>query len=304
MIFIRSGLADSARELANSTEIHERSIGFNYLVEENVGDARRDEVEAFDTTSDDVREVVQSYFDGSIQGLSRGHPSSTFDESLNEIALLPVTVEPNQKIIRLERIDRLIPKDPALTFDRLSEALARPDDDVLQSFIDLFLTYPGERPSFCAFKSEVDDDLRQADWLQRLIDRMGLYHHYPFDSSQTYSFALMEYTAKDVFDQAGAKGMNKPFAIATVLECQDNPAFFPVPRGTSHGFTVDLRERDPRRPSVREILHIRFDYGWRHLSRFEQWGGRDLPDLASSRDRHLAMLRNDTGRPDFGNITV
>ena len=125
---------------------------------------------------------------------------------------------------------------------------------------------------------------------------MGLYHHYPFDSSQTYSFALMEYTAKNVFDQARAKSMNKPFAIATVLECQDNPAFFPVPRGTSHGFTVDLRERNPRRPSVREILHIRFDYPWRHISRLEQWGGRDLPDIASSRASHIVTLRDAPAR--------
>ncbi|MCH8239896.1 MAG: hypothetical protein IIB62_07565, partial [Proteobacteria bacterium] len=138
MDFHRSELLDSAQALARSSEVHERSIGLNYLIEENVGDARRDEVEAFDTTSADVREVVQSYFDGSIQGVSRGHPSSTFDESLNEIALLPVTVEPNQKIIRLERIDGLMTKDPALTFDRLSEARARADDDVLQAFVDLF----------------------------------------------------------------------------------------------------------------------------------------------------------------------
>ena len=154
MDFHRSELLDSAQALARSSEVHERSIGLNYLIEENVGDARRDEVEAFDTTSADVREVVQSYFDGSIQGVSRGHPSSTFDESLNEIALLPVTVEPNQKIIRLERIDGLMTKDPTLTFDRLSEAHARGGDEVLQAFVDLFSTYPGERHRFLLSKEK------------------------------------------------------------------------------------------------------------------------------------------------------
>lgn len=304
MVFLRPALQESALTLATSAEVHERCLGFNYLVEENVSDVRRDEVELFDSGSDDVREVVQSYFDGSVQGVSRGHPSSTFDEKVNATALLPATVEPVQKIIRLERIDGLMSKDPDLTFDRLSEALARRDGAVLQSFVDLFLTYPGERPSFTSFKAEVDQDLRQADWLQRLIDRMGLYHHYLFDSSDTYSFALMEYTAKDVFDQAAAKVVNKPFAIGTVLECQNNPAFFPVPRGSSHGFTVDLCERNPRPPSVREILHMRFDYSWWHLSRLEQWSGKDLPDIESSRARHLAVLRDETGRPDFGDITV
>lgn len=304
MKFNRAGVATSATKLARSVDVHDRSIGFNYLIEENVGDLRRDHVEAFEMGTDEVREVVKAYFDGTIQGVSRGHRSTTFDVTVNSDALLPATVDPNQKIIRLERIDRVLSKDPSLSFARVHAAKASGDAVTLQAFVDLFSTYPGERPSFSAFKSEVSDDLKAPDWLSRLIDRMGLYHFYPFNSSQTYSFALMEYTAKDVLAQAKLKGIDRPFAVATVLECQDNPAFFPVPKGAAFGFTVDLRERVPPRPNVREILHMRYDYSWRNVSTLAQWGGTAEPDIGASRDRHLATLRRDTGRPDFGSITL
>jgi len=303
MKFNRTKVAASVSTLAGSVEVHESSIGFNYLIEENVGDLRRDQVEAFEMSTDDVRQIVKSYFDGAIQGISRGHRSTTFDISVNSGALLPATVDPNQKIIRLERIDRVLSKDPSLDFKRVRAARGSDDAVTLQAFVDLFSTYPGERPSFSAFKSEVDDDLKSPDWLHRLIDRMGLYHFYPFDSGQTYSFALMEYTAKDILAQATKKGIDRPFAVATVLECQENPAFFPVPKGSQFGFTVDLRERVPPRPNVREILHIRYDYSWRNVSKLAQWSGASEPDISASRNRHLATVRRDTGRADFGKIT-
>ncbi|WP_131721693.1 hypothetical protein [Pseudaestuariivita atlantica] len=213
-----------------------------------------------------------------------------------------------QKIIRLERIDRHL--EPArapiggLDFDSLLEALRTGDQHRLSALTDQFLNYSGERPSFAAFKSEVADDLKQSDWLQRIIDRLGLYHHYPFVPGKPYRFALMEYTADEVIKQARAKGVDRCFSLATVVECQDNPAFFPVPRSTSHGFTVDLRERNPKKPSVREILHIRFDYSWRHVKRLVEWSGADVPGIEAARDRHLDTLRTETGRKDFGEVGV
>lgn len=303
MQLARTELTASVLSLIASSDVHNRCIGHNYYVEENVGDVRRDAFEAIDSTSADIRQIAKTYFDATIQGVSRGHLSSTFDTALNRAALLPATIDPNQKIVRLERIDRLLSRDPDLTLDRLRDARIHGDVTHLQAFVDLFLQYPGERPSFAAFKSEVEYDLKQADWLQRIIDRVGLYHHYPYDPDDpaaTYSFALMEYSVKDVLEQGSDKGLIQPFAIAAVLECQDNSAFFPVPRGSSHGFTVDLRERNPAQPTVREILHIRFDYRAQHIARLEQWTGNSLPDIQACRDRHLGTLRTDTGRPDFG----
>ncbi|MEE4212619.1 MAG: hypothetical protein V2I43_25515 [Parvularcula sp.] len=261
-------------------------------------------METYEPGSEDVREVVYSYFVDSVQGLARGHNSSTFDESTNDLALLPASVEPVQKIIRLERIDRLLEPQGGLDFGSLVDALRTGDQHRLSALADQFQSYPGERPSFAAFKSEVSDDLKEADWLQRIIDRLGLYHHYPFVPGKPYRFALMEYTADEVIKQAHAKGADRCFSLATVLECQDNPAFFPVPRSTSHGFTVDLRERNPKKPSVREILHIRFDYSWRHVKRLAEWSGADVPDIEVARGRHLDTLRTETGRTDFGEVGI
>ncbi|MBU6165739.1 MAG: hypothetical protein KGQ52_06365 [Alphaproteobacteria bacterium] len=304
MQFNRSELNDSAVSLARSPAVDDSCIGRNYLIEENVTDQRRSVVEGYEPLAIDVREVVNSYFRDSVQGVQRGHLSSTFDETINHQALLPVSVEPTQKIIRLERIDRHLEPIGGLDFMSLTKALQDNDRHRLAALADQFLNYGGERPAFSAFKSEVSDDLNSVDLLPRIIDRLGLYHHYPFVSGKPYRFALMEYTAAEVIDQAKKKNMNRCFALATVLECQNNPAFFPVPRATSHGFTVDLRERNPAQPSVREMLHIRFDYSWRHIKRIAEWTGADTPDIVAARDRHLATLRTATGCADFGDVGV
>jgi hypothetical protein len=113
----------------------------------------------------------------------------------------------------------------------------------------------------------------------------------------------MEYTALEVFAQARPKALDRPFALATVLECQNNPAFFPVPRGAASGFTVDISSGAASLPAVREILHVRLDYRNQHVVRFGRLSGPETtPDLALSRERHLMALRAMTGRPDFGAV--
>ena len=141
MQFIRTELRASVVLLARAPESDERCIGRNYLIEENVSDQRRDEVESYEERSTDVREVV-----------NRGHNSSTFDEVINDLALLPATVDPVQKIIRLERIDRHLEPIGGLDFDSLVEALRTGDQHRLSALADQFLNYSGERPSFAAFK--------------------------------------------------------------------------------------------------------------------------------------------------------
>ncbi|MDF3063864.1 MAG: hypothetical protein K0S06_3973 [Microvirga sp.] len=302
MLLTRSDFVASLNALRASTDSEERAIGENFSFEENVSDVRRDDFEAYPGSAD-LREAADGYFRGSVQGIVRGHIPSTFVPSLNDIALLPPTVEPTQKIVRLERIDALISSEPDLGFARLSAALlARPrDDDTLTAFVNLFAIFPGERPAFVAFKAELEPDLKEQDWLTRVIDRIGLYHYFPIEDGQTYSFALMEYTAAEVFSHARPKGLNRPFALATVLECRNNPAFFPVPRGAASGFTVDLSPGPPPSSTVREVLHVRLDYGKQHVLRFGQLPGPAAkPDLAGSRARHLAGLRAATGRDDFG----
>lgn len=301
MLFTRTDLSASLADLQASADPEYSAIGENFSIEENVGDSRRDHFESYTAADSELRNAANSYFRGSVQGNIRGYASSTFAPALNETALLPSTIEPNQKIVRLERIDQLISSDPDLRFDRLEEAHRDHDDDTLTAFTNLFLAFPGERPAFVAFKAEVEGDLKEPDWVRRLILRMGLYHHFPIADGEVYHFALMEYAGTDVFSQAGPKGIVRPFALATVLECQNNPAFFPVPSGSQHGFTVDFLTETPAAPTVREVLHIRLDYGKQHVLRFGKLAGpADKPDLVAARERHFAALRSATGRSDFG----
>lgn len=295
MEFTNAALATSVRSLSASADIHASAIGDNFRIEENVCDARRDDFEALNTHQTDIAKAAESYFKLRVEGLRHGHLPSTFDAAVNNHLMLPASIEPNQKIVRLELIDAVLVEEH-WSFDRLE----RRDPNDLGVILARINQYPGERPAFVAFKSEVEDDLREPDWLARMIDRMGLYHRYGGGPGETISFALMEYTVKDVFERNRQVDVDRPFAIATALECRNNPAFFPVPQGTNHGFTVDLAERNPPRPSPREVLHCRFDYEIGDLARLGQWTTTDRPDLATARARHGDMLRRETGRADFG----
>jgi hypothetical protein len=299
MEFRHAALAASVRSLATSPDVDESAIGENFLTEENVGGQRRDRFEALNASQTNIKVAAKRYFDLHVQGSGLGHLPSTFDVAVNGHLMCPATIEPNQKIVRLERIDAILMK-AGLEFSRLKDDLSRRDANALHEFVGQFQFYPGERPSFVALKSEVEEDLDEADWLSRLIDRMGLYHHFGGAPGVTLSFALMEYKVEDVLERTRLPAIDRPFAVATVLECQNNPAFFPVPTGGDHGFTVDLVERDPPRPSPREILHCRFDYDVGHVNRLEQWTRTARPDLSAARGRHRDMLRRETGRVDFG----
>lgn len=200
-------------------------------------------------------------------------------------------MEPWQKICRLENIDHLIEPKGDIEYNRLKRALEEQDSPQLSLFAHSFQNFPGERPAFFVFKSEIAEDLKQADWTERFVDRLGLYHYYKNNTGNPRRFALMEYTVAEVIEQAREKGISRCFAVPTVLECPDNPAFFPAPHSARCGYIVDLRERIPSLPSIPEYLHIRFDYSWNHLIRLGEWNSTSLPDIALARLRHSDMQR-------------
>ena len=166
----------------------------------------------------------------------------------------------------------------------------------MSAFVALFETFPGERPAFAAFKSEVEADVAADDWLKRLCERFGLYHHL----TERGQFALMEYAAADVRAHAEGNGVDRPFALASVLESRENPAFHPVPRATANGFAVDLGKDAAARRLVREILHVRMPYKVAHLKRIGESHVNGKPDILAARAVHLDRLRAETRRADFG----
>jgi hypothetical protein len=261
-----------------------------------VGSDRAADFEGFGAIDPGLLAAVGAYFFTSVQGNRRDHTPSTFT-AMNAAALMSDGIDPNQKIVRIERIDDVL-DSRRLDFEAIRRGLAGspPDASVVAPLIRALNEYTGARPAFACFRAEVAPDLAAADWLPRLRERLGLGHFSPADG-ETWHFARMEYTAAEVFSQAA---MAQPFAVPTVLDTRASEFFFPAPAGVGFGYTVDL---DPAavRATVREFLHVRLTYEVRHMVKVAALAG-PLPatPLAAARDAHLGRVRAACGRPDYG----
>ena len=297
MKFIRNDFATELEQwrMAGSPDSR-RAQGDNLAFEENVGDARRDDFEAGTKSAASLGAALGGYFKESVQGEARRHTPSTF-LPLNGPALMSPGIERTQKIVRLEGIDAALIKD-GIDFNRLSEAVAGGDGAVMARLIRMLNRYSGARPAFACFKTEVSADLKEPDWAARLIARLGL-GHWALAPGETGRFALMEYTVEEVFAQAK---VTTPFTVPTVLETRNSEHFFPAPKGSGYGYTVDLHPgQRAGRSTVREMLHIRLTYQEKHLVRVaELQGPMVVFDLAEARDAHLERLRKQCARPDYG----
>ena len=190
MRFERKLLKDWVEMQLASPDADSRCIGHNFLIEENVSDVRRLELEAHDPESTDAKDLLSSchqiYVQGQKRNAKRGHLPSTFKIPENSPALQAVAVIPSRKLIRLVRLDRhLLPVPRGVDFDDLNQALNGGDPypifELLQKFHDL----PGERPEFTGYKSDIRRLLKKKDWLPCIIDFFGLYHHYPYNPRNT-----------------------------------------------------------------------------------------------------------------------
>jgi hypothetical protein len=292
--------ADLAR-LRSSRSAPDHAVGDNFAFEERVCDARRNAFEADGPTKSELLPLLADHFRLRVQGALRSHIPVTFT-AVNEDAIYKPDVEVNQKVVRLECIDDVLRKI-GRSFADIEEATrpGRRDNGVITQLLDQFALYPGARPAFIAFKSEVASDLGETDWLLRLRNRLGLGHYSPMPG-QRQRFALMEYLVKDVIAEwrpLEARGAQRAFAFPTVLESQGSPHFFPSPRALPSSFTVDLAGAG--QPSIREMLHIRITYMADHLVKVGELVGALAPfQLGPVRDGHLEQLRRDSGRVDFG----
>jgi hypothetical protein len=301
MEFLRADLQADLARLRSSRIAPDRAVGDNCAFEERVCEARRDAFEADGLTTNELLVLLADHFRLRVQGALRRHIPVTFT-SVNDEAIYKPDIEVNQKVVRLECIDDVLGKIRR-SFSDIEEATrpGRRDNDVITQLLDQFALYPGARPAFIAFKSEVASDLGEADWLLRLRNRMGLGHYSPMPG-QRQRFALMEYFVKDVISEwrpQEVRGAQRAFAFPTVLESQGSPHFFPSPRGLPSSFAVDLHGAS--KPSIREMLHIRITYMPDHLANVGELVGPLAPfRLGSVRDSHLEQLRRDSGRADYG----
>lgn len=303
MQFARADLRDDLARLRASRVPADRAIGDNILFEERVCDDRRTDFEDSDGSVGSLVGLQAFYFAVRVQGARRGHVPATF-AAINQDALYLADIEPNQKIVRIECLDDILGTTKR-SFAELAQALepGHRDDDLVAHIVDQFALYPGARPAFISFKSEVETDLKEADWLLRLRNRMGLGHYDPAQG-QAQAFGLMEYLVKDVITEwqpLESRGAARPFAYPTVFDSKPNCYFFPSPRDLPSSFAVDLD--GPGRNPIREMLHIRITYRPHHLVRVGELVGPLSPiRLAAARDGHLERLRRDSGRADFGTM--
>jgi hypothetical protein len=303
MQFARVDLRDDLARLRASRVPADRAIGDNFLFEERICDDRGTDFEQADGSLGSLIGLQAFYFAVRVQGIRRDHVPVTF-VAINQDALYLADIEPNQKIVRLECLDDIL-RGTKRAFAELAQAMqpGRRDENLVTHIVEQFALYPGARPAFMAFKSEVDADLKQADWLISLRNRMGLGHYDPAPG-QRQAFGLMEYLVKDVIAEwqpLESRGAVRPFAYPTVLDSRPSCYFFPSPRDLASSFAVDLD--GPGRKPIREMLHIRITYRPHHLARVGELSGPLPPvGLVAARDGHLERLRKDSGRADFGAV--
>ena len=273
-----------------------RAIGDNITFEEHIGDVRRRAFEASTTQASDIRQSLSSHYDRAIQGRRKAHVPETF-QPINERAHMPRTIEPNQRIVRVERLDVAIGKaeqDPDALIQTMADGVR--DRSIIDPVIRALNSYPGARPMFACFAAEVSTDVAASDWLPRLISRLGLGHH-ALAAGEIGHFALMQYTVGEVLNQASS---DNPLAIPTVFEACGSEYFLPAPFGQNIGFAVDL-EPGAGRNWIREFLHSRLTYTRDHMIKVARLiGPTPVVHLAAVRDAHLRRARDASGRLDYG----
>lgn len=274
-----------------------RAVGDNLAFEENVAPARGDKFEDR-TAGMPLRAALANYFHAEVEGISRSHIPCTF-RAENAAALMSSSIEPNQKVARLVRLDDALSAVEPMTYADLEAAVHRRDDTVIAPLLRRFNEYPNARPAFAAFAVELADDLAAPDWAFRLVTRLGLEHHLP-PAGERWHFGLLTYAATDVFAAAGR--IAKPFAVPTTLDSGGNPWFFPAPRDSGVGYVVDL---DPplARDLAREFLHVRIELRPAHLVRVGSVTGPDTrSDVPPLRNGHLARVRSVAARPHYAEM--
>lgn len=155
------------------------------------------------------------------------------------------------------------------------------------------------RPSFVAFEAELAADLAAADWSERLCVRLGLGHHF---SGGKVTLAVLRYTVRDVLD--AYKKDETRFCAPTVLDSRFGEYFHPAPRGCDWGFAAVLDAAANDSALVAELLHRRIDYQPEQLLRVGTVKRNPVTDadLVALRNAHVARLRRQSGRDDFGAI--
>lgn len=277
----------------------ERAMADNAWFEERVSEERRAIFEAEVANAHAPAELPdkQTWYFKNI--LCQGDPvPHTFQDAFEPARLSPVQPEPHQSIVRLEDL-RFPLERHGMNYTDLYECWRKRDMAVVDKFLSVWNEARDVRPAFATWKDMVLEELKAADWADRIRDRLGLGHYDP--ENAPIPVVLMQYTVKEVFEQAARLGVTQPFTAPTVLDGGPWPYFFPSPAGLAYGRCMPLVKTDGEHQLLAEMLHIRLPYRFDHIAAFGEIRRR-LPerDMREARNDHLTVLQIESDRFDFG----
>jgi hypothetical protein len=267
------------------------------------------------------------------EDVRRRHPLSTaFDPG--EPSLRP-GVEPNQWLIRIERIDNLLksytadsgkPVDAAEINRWIKSAQApgavkgakatsltdlgqllgggKPPSPEVEALAELTGFFNQERadgrPSFVAFDAEFPGLSSQTDWATDICERCGLAHLF---AGCPVTLALFRYRVQEVLDsQPAAYRGATVFAVPTVLDQPFYNVFLPAPGPLDWGQAVGLSPQDDCGHLAAELIHAPMDYTVGHWVRVGMLSrpARADAEIDGLRARHLDCLRSRPELADYG----
>lgn len=291
--------------LASSRSEAEAACADNHLFEERVTAGRQAEYEAMLGTPVNIAEWRslhdKKYLAAHVRTPGEFDVPTAFLAS-NGTALCP-EIEGNQDIIRVESLVDIFKKNSGATSLETLQRFLKERDTTSKSALELFTRdWNNARfnwPMFGAFFNNVREEAEANDWTHLLRDRLGL--GYQGSDATPIPVALMRYSAKLVLKQAKKDNrVAAGFALPTVLDNELNPFYFPAPAGHPYGAALSLSASWSDTLTA-EILNLRIDYRPEHIWKV---GYIRRPvtfgNLRKRRDQHLQLLRNETGRNDFG----
>lgn len=294
------GLAVSAND-ANA------AIADNHLFEERVSASRRVGYEALVGAPVDKAEWAslhdKKYLSAHVKTPGEHDVPTTFLAS-NDSALCPA-IEGNQDIVRVESLVYALDQSSVPTSVEALQAFMKQRDTGKSDALELFMQDWNRArlnwPMFGTFYDIVRHEVESDDWPHLLRDRLGL--GYEGSDAAPIPVALMRYKAKLVLDKAKKDDrVAAGFALPTALDGDLNPFYFPAPAGHPYGATLNLSASGENRLAA-EILNLRIDYRPEHIWKVG-YIRRPIAfgSLRKRRDQHLQLLRNETGKADFGRL--
>jgi hypothetical protein len=247
-------------------------------------------------------EATKEYLDARFLVPQGSVPDAFLDENMP--AWLPRIVD--QKVVRLEALTLPLSISGYTLEDLIRLKSKQHIQDSHAAYAEFFEKWNSkrdDRPAFCAFPDELDEEMKSEDWPHALRDRLGL-GHYPPRGGAPIDVALMMYDLSEALNQTMRRGLKVAAALPGVLDAGMHEFFFPVPREHPYGATLHLQQ-DSSDILTAEIFHCRIDYKPQHLidlGQIEHWHGLGPTALRDARDLHLLSLREACNRQDFGEL--